>query len=78
MNSSSAYSLAINLSHEYEEHCEQFAIPYLDLKFWLVAVIGTCISLLSLLENSILVMVFLWRPALRQTHFYYMCWMAGR
>lgn len=49
----------------------------LQFRFWLVSVFGSSVSILSLLENAILVYVFIVKPRLRQTHFYYMCWIAG-
>lgn len=47
-----------------------------QIKFWLVTVFGTLVSALSLFENAILIYIFVIHPRLRQTHFYYLCWIA--
>ena len=48
----------------------------LSLRFWLVAVCGTIISTVSVLENALLVYMFVTRPRFRTTHLYYMSWLA--
>uniref|UniRef100_A0A914WU96 G-protein coupled receptors family 1 profile domain-containing protein n=1 Tax=Plectus sambesii TaxID=2011161 RepID=A0A914WU96_9BILA len=47
-----------------------------EIRLWMVGVCGTSVCVVSLLENTLLVYLFLTRPRFRTTHLYYMSWLA--
>jgi hypothetical protein len=57
--------------------CEVFSISYIEEKVILVAIAGTFICMTSIIGNCLLLYIFLTRPHLRETHFYYMTWLSG-
>uniref|UniRef100_A0A914W688 G-protein coupled receptors family 1 profile domain-containing protein n=1 Tax=Plectus sambesii TaxID=2011161 RepID=A0A914W688_9BILA len=54
------------------EDCSVMSIPYIGVKFYLLAVFGTALSIFSLLNNSLLFYMFASRESLRGHYFYLM------
>lgn len=60
--------------HDFE--CGFIPKNFAEIRLWLVGVCGTSVCVISLVENTLLVYLFLTRPRFRTTHLYYMSWLA--
>ena len=52
--------------------CSHSIMAFLDQKFYLVAICGSTVSLVSVVENLMLFYLFTTRPRFRNSHFFYM------
>ena len=52
--------------------CDPLPLPFITAQFFLVAIFGGCLSLVSIAFNSLLLNLFLTRPYFRTSNFFYL------
>ncbi len=66
-----------NSSHENQsQECFFYPSPYLTQQFYLIVIFGFTVAIISFLENSLLLYIFLTRPRYMKSAFLYLTFMA--